>query len=452
MLVAISDIHLTDGSTSSNVHPGAFQNILLPEIVSNAASKGAQEVNVVLMGDILDLMRTDYWTGRVPWNDRPWNGVLDNETGMNKNTATIEGHYNSVLGGILNDPSGAAFCGALKSIKPELSKELQKDIPVKVTYVVGNHDRAFNAFPSLQAAVKNQFSNVDSFTFQTSMTDLDYGVHIRHGHEWDEHNHGFDFYQLLNRETALPGGRFDDKCYSVQTIGEVVTSELMAGLIWRLKQNNDFPDEFVERVREVNNVRPMTDVFLWLEWFGRRQLSNPAHKQALLDELIASIESVLATELAKKWDDITPDLIVSGDLTDRLSLLTKILRHSTFDSLKADARVFEVFGGIFGSSKDDYVEGAKKEYKAGLSKAVQYVLYGHTHDARQDFFSGDIDGRTSMYINTGTYLPLIQRADGSGFCSAYRMTMAFFYRGDEDANGKKSPSMELWNGIKRKAC
>jgi hypothetical protein len=58
-----------------------------------------------------------------------------------------------------------------------------------------------------------------------------------------------------------------------------------------------------------------------------------------------------------------------------------------------------------------------------------------------------------MYINTGTYLPLVQRTDdGKGFAKSHQLTMAFFYADGEDKDGRAGPgpTMDLWNGIKRK--
>ena len=85
-------------------------------------------------------------------------------------------------------------------------------------------------------------------------------------------------------------------------------------------------------------------------------------------------------------------------------------------------------------------------------EGIEYVVYGHTHEAENVYFRGEIDGRVRMYVNTGTYLPLIQRAKNGGFVTAHQMTMAFFYGKDEDQEDKKpdTVTMDVWNGIKRK--
>jgi hypothetical protein len=58
-----------------------------------------------------------------------------------------------------------------------------------------------------------------------------------------------------------------------------------------------------------------------------------------------------------------------------------------------------------------------------------------------------------MYVNTGTFLPLITRArDGRTFASAQQMTMVFVYREDEDTQGKQAgtTSIDIWNGTRGK--
>ena len=75
MLVAISDLHITDERTAINVPQGAF-DILEREIIANAADRKASEIHLVLLGDIFDLVRTDYWhrktrDGTLPVAKRP---------------------------------------------------------------------------------------------------------------------------------------------------------------------------------------------------------------------------------------------------------------------------------------------------------------------------------------------------------------------------------------------
>ena len=73
MVVLFSDLHITDTSTAINIDPTAFE-ILKDSILTNVNGKSANELHVVLLGDILDLERTDYWCAAIPYGERPWNG------------------------------------------------------------------------------------------------------------------------------------------------------------------------------------------------------------------------------------------------------------------------------------------------------------------------------------------------------------------------------------------
>ena len=81
MLVIISDLHLTDGTTADTVMDPAFdrfQEILIE--LAEAASKRTAElyqpierIDMILLGDILDVLRSSYWNDIDKKIARPWN-------------------------------------------------------------------------------------------------------------------------------------------------------------------------------------------------------------------------------------------------------------------------------------------------------------------------------------------------------------------------------------------
>jgi UDP-2,3-diacylglucosamine pyrophosphatase LpxH len=454
MLICVSDLHLTDESTSSNVRSEAFSNVLKQEITAQALNK-AKDVHLVLLGDIFDLMRTDYWV-RIDRDERPWNGDLDPETAMNTNPR-VEEHFVRVLEGITAKESTRAFFQTLNFLKAGAG-----GIPVKVTYVIGNHDKALHLFPSLKERIRSQIQKVDEFEFAYFLDAPEYGFRGRHGHEWDINNHGYEFYrQVLKKGTSA--GRFDPACYRVQTIGEVITAELMAQLVFKLSKEAQEDDvkrlfagglnEFRKQFMEVNNIRPLTDAFVWMEWFGRGKLDDRL-KALLLQSLKECLGAVLDTELAKRWKKLRDSWFFGLNITDGFGILLWLIGDKKFDDLKKWVEIYKKVAGVLGGgSKDGYETGSKREWKsAEPPDSFQQVVYGHTHEAKHAYFEGKLDGSVRMYVNTGTFLPLIQRAQISGFPTAHQMTMAFFFRKDEDTKNKKEKtfSMDLWNGIKRK--
>lgn len=252
MLVMLSDLHFTDGTTATNPHASAF-GPLGEELAATAKAKGATEINVALLGDIFDFERSDYWhRNNVPQDKRPWGGAqLDPSTGMNPDPG-VEKQFKDILGAILQKREKPTSSGALIEAIGDL-----KDVsgrPARVTYVIGNHDRVLNNFASLQQQIADAFHPA-SVTFATEYLSDAYGVLARHGHVFDEHCHGQRFLNKVLKKGAEVD-RFDATTYKVMAIGEVVTAELMAGLVYHAREMLPDPKHkaFISTLQEVNNA------------------------------------------------------------------------------------------------------------------------------------------------------------------------------------------------------
>ena len=445
MLVLVSDLHITDSTTASNVNPEAF-DLLGAEMVDAAARRGAREIHLVLLGDILDLVRTDYWHRRaIPMERRPWGGTLDPLTGMNADRG-IETQFQAILGAILASPTAHALGTMLTMLAAG-------PVPFRVTYVIGNHDRVLWNFPSLRDAVRVALPQVTAFA--AGVDSPDYGLIARHGHEWDEHTFGWRFRQ----DVLQPGeriGRFAPEAYRTMAIGEAVTAELMSGLVFHARDQGG-SEALVDQLKEVNNLRPLLDVFAWLDWIGGGGLRE--HREMLHEALRRALEGLLASSLARAWDYLQTDSLVSGDLVDRLEQARAVLLGPSFEAFRGRVEALQRVQRLVPAlqpAEDGLLAGARSEavFQGALTPGgIQRVIYGHTHRARHDYFAADTDGTVRMYINTGTFLPLITRArDGRSFASAQQMTMVFAYRADEDRQGKRdgTTSIDIWNGTRRK--
>lgn len=461
MLVIFSDVHLTDGTTAENVRPEAFSDLLLPEIEDNAKMKQAGEVHVVLLGDIFDLVRTSYWHEAVDWDDRPWNDELDPKTGMNKNSRLIERQFSDVLDRILNTDSGKAFMKLMKELPARTNKN------VKVTYIIGNHDRVFNNFQSLQQKLRDELRNIN-LEFRNELRAPEYGVIARHGHEWDDHCHGWHFAKkVLHKNNGHALKQFDADTYKIMTIGEVVTAELMSGLICEMAKsmqekdwNTEEDQELLDNLKNLNNIRPLEEAIYWLNWFMKQRFPQKAEngrKELLLDAIQTAVSNVLKSAFAKQWDKSELNfLLIDGDLTDKLQKVKWGLNLLNYNGLHWLIDFWHDVKHFLPRKADKFLNGAKTEWENAAFKndrRFQYVVYGHTHEARQEYLEANGDEKVKMYINSGTFLPLIQPAHRrNGFASAHRMTIANFFKDDEDMEGRKGngPTLTLWNGIKRK--
>jgi len=449
MLVAISDLHITDERTAINVPQGAF-DILEHEIVANAADRKAGEIHLVLLGDIFDLVRTDYWhrkarDGTLPVAKRPWNGTLSPATGMNPDPG-VERQFQDVLTDILAS-------GGAQSLLEMIQHLHAAGLPFRVTYVIGNHDRVLHNFASLQALIRGAMPGVP-LAFASSVREPRYGLIARHGHEWDPNCHGWAFHNEV-LERGRPSGQFDEATYKVMAIGEVMTAELMSGIVFRFAEaagTTPAALAVVERLKDLNNLRPFLSVFQWLDWFA----GNEARRfyPLLHAALRQSLDGVVESALARRWDELKSHILPgTGDLIDHLEDIRRFGLGRNMQEFRGRVHVaLPAIGLLTGGGADRYLEGAIREMRQEENPAYQFILYGHTHVAKQEYLTGELDGRGRIYINTGTYLPLITLArDERTFASAKQMTMTFAYGADEDRDGKAGgPSLDVWAGIRRK--
>lgn len=464
MLVLLSDLHISDDSTSNNVDESAFVNILGPSIKESMSpkNKNAKELNIILLGDIFDLVRTDHWVAnKIDDNDKPWNGTLNPSTAMNNNSALITSQFEEIMDKILITRSAQGLISMLNSFSSGVNGK-----QTRITYVIGNHDRVLNNFPSLQNKIKSALSNNLNVTFVSKAEEKEYGVLARHGHEYDNECYAIDLWNDVMQKSH-PLKRFSPELSKMMAIGEVLTAELMSGFIYKIneifkKKNWNSPNdrEFLYGLRDVNNLRPMTSMFIWLRWFSRNQQSK--YQNALKAALLFALDNVLESKFAEQWDNTNKPILrgyLAGDITDRLDAIRDDLKSGGLAKVEESmSRLLDLKSIIDffvrNTNDDSLLKGAEEEFNdPSLDKDIQYIVFGHTHEARQDFFKADLSGKVKMYLNTGTYLPFIQLCrDNKGFANSHFMTMTFFYKNDEDTSNRKGlgPTCEIWSGIRRK--
>src|SRR5262245_21930883 len=73
MLVIVSDLHFCDGTAVPaewNVNERAMR-LLMRNIYALARRKGIRDLDLVLLGDVFDVLRSEYWM-TVPLAERMW--------------------------------------------------------------------------------------------------------------------------------------------------------------------------------------------------------------------------------------------------------------------------------------------------------------------------------------------------------------------------------------------
>lgn len=412
MLVIASDIHLTDDSSGKTINPGAFRKfaIYLKDMVQTAKAK---EVEIVLLGDIIDLIRSDYWLRS---NIRPWSKSSDKDgEGQGIKDYTVK-----ILDKISKKADNKKSMTYIEEFREEMKSE---EVSTKITYIVGNHDWLINRYPESRKKVAkflgihnpNQYKNK---IFATEGYWEEYRVFARHGDIYDPFN--FD------------GDR------DASSLGDAIVIDLI----------NRFPQaveaaigkasdpDLIAELREIDNIRPLIDIPLWIHGACRRAKSPETEKQ-VKEVWNSLVDAFLKNKFVKKHDKPW-----RMDVVDALQLGLKISKlFSLKDMVNLPLKKFY-------KKRGDYVSKAFHEEYVRRNMA-EFVVYGHTHHHQvvpldQVSVPGGILQKT--YFNTGTWRKVHQNTlfdeENQEFLSRDVMTFIAFYLEEE----RQDRRFEVWNG------
>jgi UDP-2,3-diacylglucosamine pyrophosphatase LpxH len=446
----------------------AFTKVFLPQVITLAERCKAKEVKLVLLGDIFDLIRTEKWLDEDP-DDRPWGKSGQRDIPRPRPKSRTERCCLEILGEFSDDaskkdlPEHTILHENWETLKFFRDFKGNFQVPAEVIYVVGNHDRLCNLYPSVRDAVKEILGlNSPAETpdgvadgewwYPYDYVDETYGVYARHGHQFDPANYaGSDD---LSRDAHLK-----------VPVGDVVSTEFAVNLPWTLcKMKTAYPkvaDRLVENLKEIDNVRPLSRVVEWFLYQIRREDDDEA-KRAMERTFSKVVSDLLQNDLVQNWrsPDTRWDELVRLISEPWLQWLpTGVMSRLVESHLSSILLPLVEMANIRGREADDYAEAA---YQWQKTHAIRYVLYGHTHRflvrpldvARSSLGAGS--EREVLYINTGTWRESIQRTvpfDRPGdFVKFKQLTYAVFYGKDEDSEGKEpgTVSFDIWTGYAQK--
>ncbi len=278
MLVIVSDLHLTDGSSGSTVSPGAF--VVFAERLRDLSYSASfrrggryrplDGVDLLLLGDTLDMLHSCRWLqcGARPWSDvhGPLAECVQGITGdiLQHNSAALQ-----VLRG-LSGEGAVRIPPANAAGQPAHTAEGQP-VPVRIHYMVGNHDWFLHLpgapYDALRAEVARHLglANAASAPFphdpdeSEPLRDLQrrHNVVARHGDVHDPFSFEGDrngsslgdaiAIELIDRFTAE----------AATQLGDELSPALLSGL------------------RETHYIRPLLLAPAWLEGLLRRTCHDP---------------------------------------------------------------------------------------------------------------------------------------------------------------------------------
>ena len=470
MLVVISDLHFVDGTAGEhNLPSGAFKSVFLSDISSLAKGKEAKEIKLLLMGDIVDLIRSEQWFDE-KLEDRPWgtNGLADIE--KPRPESTTEQRCLKILGQMPDNGSKDAVekntilyqnwdtFEFFRKFKETVQNEFQNRLPVEIIYIPGNHDRLCNLYPSVRDELTKMLGlTKNGYTIQGDLannkwwyrydfTDEAYGVYARHGHQYDFWNYG-------------GGNDHSHHAHLKASIGDLFATEFAVKLPYKVASlQNKYPeitDELSASLKDMDNVRPLSYV---MEWFYYRIKNEDRGntRKALDDAFDQVVKELLDIEFVQQWR--SPKTHIDEALRAISSRWLRWIPKALVDRLDTED-ILPLIMGATGSTndpeKDPYIRAAYGENMWKENKNIQFILYGHTHKPLIQPLDGE-GGREVLYINTGTWRERIFKTIGldksPDFVKLKQMTYLAFYREDEDVNNKATGtvSFDMWTGNKMK--
>jgi hypothetical protein len=434
MLVIVSDIHLTDGSSGQTINAGAFRTFVedLQTSVRDACFRAdgkfvpLERCDLLLLGDVLDVIRSDAWL-RSPEGLRPWSGNDQIGPTVRAVTRGILAHNERALA-YLRDLGGRI------SVTDNAGNRFE--IPLNIHYFVGNHDWFYHLpgpdFDAARADVVQALALANDPTrpFPHQVAEASpalfeliraHRLHPQHG----------DLYDEMNFE-ARRGRDFS-------SLGDCIVVELVNRFPIEVQRALDLGDNHPDflSLREIDNVRPLLAIPGWIQGVLRRSSLGRPQKEEVMAVWDRLAEGFVDHPFVRSLD------VWGLDKVDKLELALRFSRGLPLRFLTAVSDQLNLL-----TWSESYAKNALKE-DALLRGEADYVAYGHTHfpeTVSLDLAKFGAALREQTYFNTGTWRRVHQRCirePGSfEFGSFHVMTFVILYVGTE-RGGRR---YETWTG------
>jgi UDP-2,3-diacylglucosamine pyrophosphatase LpxH len=468
MLVIISDLHLTDGTSGEIIDEKAFR--IFRNRISDMAydaswrrSESASDptacyyqpiecINILLLGDILDMIRSEKWNDQ-PEINMPWtkdrgdaffdmlneigNGVLDN----NKKSFAI---LKDISMGGISIPAAMHLLSEEEKISKNIGSQAsdEKFHPkVNIYYMIGNHDWFLYIDDKRVNSIRNRvidelglvnerdkpfpytpFENSDLLKVQN-----EHDVYALHGDVFDATNY--------QKDTGRDGS----------SVGDVVVLKLLNEIPIQIEQQiRNFPpdkigtitdiDTFVKELHEIDNLRPYA---LAPQWISEVIAKYELDAQFINDSIRGALKQLI--------HDFTKNPLVAPHhfTVIEMNIAALLLKsHLTIEDLSSVVEFFSLNKDSF----ESYRQYAKTLTEEQFGKDKSFYIMGHTHYPEIVPLSSFIkEGQqtSKIYMNTGTWRALHKKGiyDDS-FISYKTMTIAGFFKGNE----RMGHSFEYWTG------
>jgi hypothetical protein len=449
MLVILSDVHFTDGTSGETITEGAFRVFRerLRDMAYDASWRSdgkyrpIEAVDLVLLGDIFDVIRSVRWLdGKVrPWDEPQSDNFV--ETVANITDGTIRHNCDSlaVLQSLVHGssftlpPATAAGKPAMVPREPEAPQRVP--VRLNIHYVVGNHDWFYHLPGARYDEIRRKmcqslgladpadqpFPHDPSDSERLSACFEEHRVVARHGDIFDSFN--------------FEGDR------NASSLGDAIVIELLNRFPAEveLQLGDELPLECRQGLKEIDNVRPVLIVPMWVAGLLRRTCPDKklaGKVKAIWDQCA---DGFLGLDFVRRRDKWHP-----WDKVDQLQLM---LKFSTGISPGTAGRILHGINRCIPSRKDSYRKFALNE--AGFkTRKARFIVYGHTHG--HEIVPLDVSFQEpvldQVYVNSGTWRQVHELAQlkpkEQKFVGYKVLTYLGFYKNDE----RRGRSFESWSG------
>jgi UDP-2,3-diacylglucosamine pyrophosphatase LpxH len=443
MLVIISDLHLTDGTTGITIGAGAFEDFRarLQDLAFDASYRAdgryepIQTLDLLLLGDIFDIIRSTKWTeqkegqaGYVrPWHD-PQSALFINKIrDITRAILAQNAEAFAILKGVSSD----------HPVTIPDAHDGRKRVPVhtNIHYLVGNHDWFFHLPGAEYDALRQEVNQAlglsnppGPYPHDPAQTPwlLDiykaHSVFARHGDIYDP----FNYDKQKGRNAATLGDAF------VVELINLFPQEVKA------RMGDELPAPLLAGLNELANVRPSLLVPVWIDTLLKNmKIPAPQAKRvkAIWDELA---NAFLQLDFVRDKDTIRP-----FDAVDVLEIVLKLYDNVSLDTAAKAIRFIEdkLWGGHSSFAHHALDETAFKE------RWARHIIYGHTHHYEivpLDKVYVGYDSFDQLYYNSGTWHAVheLARAHDDRFVFFQVMSFLAFFKPDE----RKGRPFETWAG------
>jgi UDP-2,3-diacylglucosamine pyrophosphatase LpxH len=410
MLVAVSDLHLNDGTCGKSLSAGAFKIFQerLEQLAFSASMRTdgmyrpLESIDLLLLGDIFELIHSTRWLtdkgggiGTVrPWIDPERTELAEKIQEITQ--AILEHNAESmvVLRQLANGV-GVSLPPANVQGKPALETSERVPVRVHIYYMVGNHDWFYH-LPG-EAYHQTRRLIIDAMGLQNPPAPIPHEPH-----EWDELIRLFEKYRIFARH----GDCYDKWCYNpdlgrnAATLGDALSVELVTRFPEEVEKRlgDALPASFYQGLHEMINVRPNVVVPLWvgsqIKHYGVVETAELAIKE-VWNELVAEFLKLdFVRTQDHRWNPF--------DNVDELELVLKLTRWTSLEHF--NKVILMVKKKLFAGDTSFYKHAM--EEKAFTSRQADFIVYGHTH--HQEAIPLDVyyqNGREiyQFLVNTGTW-------------------------------------------------